>query len=211
MRGIARKILKGLQVCQSCGNKIFLQGYSDHRLTRLMQTNKICYECAYWKDIIEFPPTHLEIINGKCYRIYPEVEEKDPSILLGGKGKMRYFMREDMKPFKSNDVWLIGVIPQRFLPQFPPTAFEIDKRVYNLISNNTRRCQAVGCMDRYLCIRYRLEFEDYGKNPFNKVPNNWKAGDEHCKFFINRQSIKTDDSNVTKNPNPNGRKITTGS
>lgn len=198
------KILNNIKYCSQCGSKILLRGYdTKQRLARLMKSQNLCFDCAYWQNLADYPLKNMEIINNKCYQIFPEVADKDKTMLLGGRGKRKYFMRKDLTPFKSNDIWLIGVIPQRFRHLFPPTACEINLQLYRIILNNRRICQAVGCMDRYHCVRYNLELEK-DKKPFNTVPKNWKIGDEHCKFFLNKKHIISDQSSVNLNQNPNG-------
>lgn len=198
MRTIGQRLLKGMRICKYCGRRILLQGYdSDNRLTRIMEKNTLCYECTFWMDIINFPPDHLEVINNQCLKIYPVADKKDRTLILGGKGKMRNFMRLDGEIFQSNDIWVIGTIPARFSHQLQPTAFEITARAYRQLKQNKKKCKARACLDRYHCFRYDRNLEKDSK-PYNSIPPKWKIGDEHCGFFININDIRIDESSITQ-------------
>lgn len=194
-----RRLLNGMRFCKSCGARILLQGYdSQHRLTHIMDKKMICYECAFWQDILNYPPEHIEIIGGKCLKVYPVGDKRDKTLILGGNGKMRYFMRQDESIFQSNDIWNIGIIPQHFANKFQPTAIEITQRAYHQLKQNKKKCQARACLDRYHCFRYNRELER-NCGPYNSIPPKWKIGDEHCGSFINLNNILNDESSVDQN------------
>lgn len=200
MRPMKRKILNGIRFCTCCGTRILFQGYdTQHRLTHTMQQNTICYTCAFWKDIIDYPPEYMEIIGQKCMKVFPVADKSDKSLILGGKGKMHYFVRNDLSVFQSNDIWVVGVIPERFQIQLQPTAHEITSKTFKRLQKNPMKCKARGCFDRYHCLRYNLELEKDG--PFNPIPLKWNIGDEHCKFFIDFDDAYIDDSSVNKSSN----------
>lgn len=154
-----------------------------------MKDKQICYECAYWLSLVDSPPSNLEVVKGMCVQIFPEADKRDKTLILGGKGKMRYFVRPDRSVIKSNDIWKIGKVPKFFLPSFPDTLIEITQKAYKKLNRTNIKCQARGCYDRYHCFRYNLELESNGKKPFNIVPSNWKIGEEHCRYFINMTEI----------------------
>lgn len=199
MRLMGQKLLNGVRVCKCCGTRTLFQGYNvQNRLTHIMEKQQICYECAFWQDIAQYPPEHLEIIGKRCLRIYPVANKKDKTLILGGKGKMRYFVRFDRSVFQSNDIWTIGVIPDRFVSKFRPTATEITFKAFRQLQRNDKRCQARACLDRYHCFRYNLELERITE-PYNSIPANWKVGNEHCRSFISFNDILNDENN--DNPN----------
>lgn len=192
-----QKLMNGLRRCKSCGSQMLFQGYNiQSRFAHIMQKEGICYECAYWMDIAAYPPDYMEVVGNICMRIYPLADKKDKSIILGGKGKTRYFMRPDLSLVKSNDIWIIGTIPERFKSAFKTTVVEIPINIYRRLSLNNKKCEARACFDRYHCIRYDIELENNENGAFNTVPANWKLGGEHCKYFINKQNILTDESSV---------------
>lgn len=192
---MAQKLLTRIKYCSCCGAKVLLLGYdSQNRITRMMKQKGICYECAFWQDVIDYPPEYLEVIDGRCLRIHPVADSKDKTLILGGKGKMRYFMRPDQSLFQSNDIWVIGSIPQRFRDRFSSTATEITAKAYGQLERTDKKCYAKACFDRYHCYRYNQEQEKDGA--YNSIPPKWKIGDEHCGFFIDKKDILNDDSSV---------------
>lgn len=195
MRSMNQKMMNGLRRCSYCGARILMQGYNiQSRLGHIVNTRCMCYDCAFWLDLQKYPPSHMEVIDSVCYKIYPEGDKRDKTTILGGKGKMKYYMRKDRSVFRSNDVWLIGSIPHRFRSLFPNTAQEITAKAYNSLNNNSKMCKARGCFDRYNCIRYNLSLEDDDIGAYNKPPANWKIGNERCRYFINAINIITDES-----------------
>lgn len=200
MRPMTRKIMNGIRFCTRCGTRMLLQGYdTKHRLAHMMKKETICYTCAFWQDIRDYPPDHIEILGDKCLKICPVANKKDKSLILGGRGKMRYFIRADLSTFQSNDIWLIGIVPQIFRSDFKPTVREITPKIFKKLQKNGMKCKARGCFDRYHCLRYDLSLEQHGA--FNSIPLKWNAGDERCKFFINLDSAYIDDSSVNNNYN----------
>lgn len=184
-------LLDNIGTCKSCGKKIWTLGYnSQNRIAYLMQKEGVCYDCAFWEDLIAYPHQYMEVVKNQCLKICPVADKKDKTLLLGGKGKKRYFMRPDGSLFESNDIWVIGTIPERFISQLPITAIEISLKAYQSLKRNNKKCNARACLDRYHCFRYdkQIEFDDNG--PYNQIPPTWKVGDEHCRFFINRQDIQ---------------------
>lgn len=176
-----------------------MQGFDpDDRITKMMDREKICYECAYWKNIIAYPLPYMEVLGNRCIRVFPKVERKDKSILLGGKGKLRYFTRTDLSIICSNDIWSIGIIPERFRSQLPSTLIEITEKAYRRLQRNNKKCSARGCFDRYNCFRYNIEIENDHIGAFNKAPPSWKTGGERCRDFINMKEMSIDESSVVK-------------
>ena len=181
-----------------------MQGYNIRsHITHIMKKNNVCYECAFWEELIAYPPEYMEVINQQCLRLHPVANKKDKTLTLGGKGKMRYFMRTDGSLIQSNDIWTIGTIPERFISQLPTTAVEITLKAYRQLKKSSKKCYARGCMDRYHCFRYDRALENDEKGSFNAIPPKWNVGDEHCGFFINIQDIKSDESSVISKPNSN--------
>ena len=199
MRG---RVMRKIKHCKLCGKKIWMQGYNaQNHIAYIMNQKGICYECAFWEELIAYPPQYMEVINRQCMRLHPVANKKDKTLTLGGKGKMRYFLRTDGSLIQSNDIWIIGTVPDRFLHRLPATAIEITLKAYRQLNKSTKRCYARACFDRYHCFRFERTLENDERGAFNVVPAKWKVGDEHCGFFINIQDIKYDDSselNISK-------------
>lgn len=196
---MGEKLFNHIVSCSCCGIKTVLCGYDlQDRISRIMKQKRMCYECAFWQDIIDYPPEYLEVIGKRCLRIHPVADKKDKTLILGGKGKMRYFMRPDKSLLQSNDIWTIGTIPDRFLDKFQPTVVEITQKAYRQLKRTNKECNARACFDRYHCFRYNINQEHDGIGPYNSIPPKWNVGDEHCGFFINRKDILDDESSVNK-------------
>lgn len=190
---MVQRLFRRIKYCSCCGVKILSLGYDrQNRIGHLMEQKRICYECAFWQDLIDYPPEYFEVINGQCLRIHPVADKKDKTLILGGKGKMRYFVRQDLSVFQSNDIWIIGNIPKRFMGKFKQTATEISLKAFKQLRRTPKICNARACFDRYHCFRYNMELEKDGA--YNSVPASWKLGDEHCGFFINKEEILSDES-----------------
>lgn len=200
------KVLKGFRSCSMCGKRIWSQGYEqESHISHIMTRDQVCYDCAYWKHLIDYPPQYLEVLDNKCIRLHPVADKKNKALLLGGKGKMRYFMRSDGELIKSNDIWIVGIIPERFRNALPSTVCEISIRAYKQLNKSKKKCKARACMDRYHCFRYDLNVEKES-GPFNTIPSKWKVGDEHCGFFINKKDFAIDEISVSKQKKDNGTK-----
>lgn len=180
---MSQRLLGGVRRCSRCGKRLLWQGYStQHKLTKLMERKSLCYDCAYWEDIIANPPRHMEVVGRSILQVCPEADKSDRTVILGGKGKFRFFLTNDFRAFRSNDVWLLGRVDDEHARMFAPTAIEITRKAYASLMENPRKCKARACFDRYRCLRYNLALEAEGA--YNKIPKGWKIGDERCKYFI---------------------------
>lgn len=173
-------------VCEKCGRKEPLKtpASDNESVSQIMMDKCYCYECAYWEAVKNGLFGEYVTINGVCYLPLPPVSKEDALVgILGQGGKKMFMLKSDGEAIYSNDCWIIGMVPQRLLKDFPDTAFSINKRAYNLISRNTRKCVKRGCMDRYHCYFYDMECEPSG--PFNKIPKDYVVGSEKCTRFVN--------------------------
>lgn len=201
MRAMARRLMNGIRRCSKCDQRILMQGYNINKhIGELMDKYCICYECAFWQELIDYPHSDMEVIGNQCLKVGGVENKWNKTLILGGNGVMRYFMRPDFSTFQSNDIWLIGTIPERFRQYLPPTAVEITSKAYNQLNRNNKRCQARGCMDRYDCVRFDLKLEEQ-RGPANIVPDSWRVGDEHCGFRIGFENIINDERNILIKPN----------
>lgn len=190
------RMLGGLKRCSCCGTRILFQGYNEnHRLSKLMEKQTICFDCAYWQEMKDYPPLNSFVVNNQILKILPEVIYKDNTMMLGGRGKRRYFIKTDGELLKSNDVWLIANIPPKYQKSFRPTAFELTGDLYRKLKRNPLRCKSKGCYDRYRCARYKRIIEQ-DSGPFNQVPKSWRIGNERCRYFVDLINPKTDETQL---------------
>lgn len=208
MRNMKRRFLYGaLKKCKNCGSVILFQGYEEKtRLTHIMERHQICYDCAYWKSMIEHPPKNLQVVGDKILKVCPYAESKNKSEILGGKGKNRYFIRSNFTVFKSNDVWLIATIPDKYKEFFPETACEISRELYEIFSRNKRRCKAKACKVRSICMRYRFEI-DNSISYDNPPTQDANTVDEGCCFFLNMNKYDSNSNIMNYLKRNYGRKI----
>lgn len=179
--------------CNVCGKKFLRAEYnlrrSSNDILDYVKENGVCFECGYWLYLMNHKPRGFQVTNGIAYRILPFIEQPTISMLLGSKGKKCYFVTKRRKLIKSNDVWVIGKIPERFRKKFPDTGWFCDKRVYGRLLKFDKLCKEAGCLDRYKCFRFDTKLE-LKNGPYNKVPEKWTIGGERCGFFINTDLIE---------------------
>lgn len=198
VRYIPKQLTNCKYTCKKCGKKFFYYNIAEYnKVCKRMLKEHICWECAYWENIIKTPPENMEIIGNQCYQIFPYIDtvNKTPDVVLGGKGKIRYLLKHNDKCIKSNDVWLIGTIPPQFQSQLSPTGWWVTNRYYNSLKRSNRKCYARACMDRYHCYRYKYQIE-FEEEPLNYPPLDWEVGNEHCPAFLPLREIKGYDEYV---------------
>ncbi|MDU1634435.1 MAG: hypothetical protein E6834_17900, partial [Bacteroides ovatus] len=144
--------------------------------------------CAFWMDKIAHPDIGNEVIGSHYYIVYPFVKRPN-NVIKGSEGKEFYIRRFDGTLIKSNNIWHQGEIPEYFRKQLPNTANFLSLITYTKLSNDSHKCHAKGCWDRYNCLRYNLSCCERD-GPFNKIPANHTIGDENCPSFININELK---------------------
>lgn len=173
-------------LCEKCGKKEMLNNPPCHNeiISRIMLSKCFCYECAFWEAIKDRKLGDCQIIEGICYLIYPAVKGDAIYLnILGQNGRDMYLLKRDGSVLHSNDVWVIGKVPERYRNILCDTAWLITKRAYNIIRNSKSMCKKRGCMDRYHCYLYDISIEKDG--PFNKITRDYIVGSEHCGRFVN--------------------------
>lgn len=168
--------------CDLCGQK---DDFSDYALSskylRIMQKRHICFQCAFWMDLAATPLPNREIISGCHFTVLPTTK-RPHQVTNGLGGKEFYIRRIDGTLIKSNNIWYQGRIPQHFKEFFPNTADFLTLMHFQKLTNNPFKCHAMGCWDRYHCLRYDMECEKDGA--FNAIPANHRIGDEKCPSFV---------------------------
>ena len=188
---IRHTIFRNHRRCSICNSRLPIRRIcGNSKIMQLMKTERLCHECAYWLDMAKTPRPYTEVINGKCYSVNPMVNASHNAMILGGGGKMRYFIRPDRTLVCSNDVWKIGKIPERFRDRFSDTMMEISKKTYNSLSKSQMPlCLSKACFDRYFCFRHKT-FWVGPEGDFEDIPKNWKPGSEKCRYFMNKKNIR---------------------
>lgn len=178
-------------VCEKCGAKIRDALFNESSPTyATMQEKEYCWSCAYWSDVIRKRGKDLEVINGVCYDFQPRQRFPIPShVYLGMDGKNMFILRNDGQVKRSNDVWLIGNVPEAFRKELSDTAIEITNQAFAVLSRRRIECRDKGCFDRYQCIYYNNSREEL-TGPYNKIPENWVPGSENCNSFLSEEELK---------------------
>lgn len=157
-----------------------------------------CPDCAAWRRLADSKPDNLEIAGGVAYKVNPYTKKKWGTI-LGGKGKIHYFLKKDLSLTISNDVWKVGEIPQPFRDELKDTGWWVTNKKYaDRCARGKIRCKSRMCYNRYRCLwfDYTSEFE---KGPFNFIPKDYVVGTEKCSSFVDVLCIRNFDAYF--NPN----------
>ena len=173
--------------CKCCGVHIDIRDYRRAPLKEMMLQEKLCYSCAYWVDIINNPPLHSQIINGRFLTFNPW--ETEISVFDADGKESFYIMQTDGDVRRSNNVWFQGEVPERFRNLLPDTARYISKDLYYKVKKHPFfKCQSKGCWDRYHCYWYDTSLEANG--PWNLIPASHQIGDECCESFLNKATVE---------------------
>ena len=183
----ARECTHSHLTCLSCGSHFNLRDFDIKLpLPKIMQRERLCFTCAFWKDKINNPLPNRQIIDGAHYTFSPWAIQ--PQTFIGHGGQVFHILLNDGAVIRSNNVWCQGEIPERFRSMLPNTARFITKKAYNkLKSQPLFKCQSKGCWDRYHCFWYDMTLEENGA--WNKIPNSHKVGDECCESFLDKSQV----------------------
>lgn len=179
-------VLKRYIICDKCGRKVAADWADDDvGLHKRMLELSYCDTCAYWHDILNNKPDNYEIIGGVCYRVLPYVPKRKSQIgaIFGSNRKRFWLLKSDGTIYKSNDMWVVGKIPKQFW--FEDTAWIITPKTHKKLAERPvcRKCNSIGCYDRYHCLYYDWSSEIDGG--FNAIPRDHIVGSDGCKNFIN--------------------------
>lgn len=164
--------------CNICGKIVSLSQYwRDQIWVKKMNADSVCFECAYWLDLLAHPKDSVQIINGQ-YFSFPPVIKSD--------GRIRHILTHGGEIITSTEYFNYGHIPERFRDKFPNTANFIPLLTYRmLLKNQGFVCDRKGCWDRKHCYWY------IGEMDWNVIPPSHKPGEEKCPIFINTYNPQT--------------------
>lgn len=173
--------------CQICGKRFWAHGWEMTPLATYAKGHSLCIECAKWQHLSENRPENMEVIDGVAYDVQPYIK-KEYGMHLGGNGELKCLVHADGTSRVSNDVWVIGKIPERFLELFPQTAWWTKPKYAKRLQRGVLHCKGRMCYDRYHCFRYDYT-QEFENGPYNIPPKEHIVGSEHCREFINIQDI----------------------
>jgi len=175
-------------ICECCEKKVRDHSFNpDSKVYQKMISECLCYECAYWKNLIENWKETYIVIDHVLYDFQPSQVDR-ANICLGSNGR-NYYALINGQAIYSNDVWVKGMVPERFRDKIPNMGFFITQKTYEILRSRTSVCKSKGCYDRYHCLLYDHRNE-YKSGPYNIIPRTWVAGNENCKFFVDIRSIR---------------------
>jgi len=156
-----------------------------------MRAERLCFDCAYWKDYIDNPTPGTAIVSGALYVFEPSKKAVDRRC-LHTKG---ITFAIDMC---TRDI--VYCISPVFKAKVSPAFAHLLSDQYRFISADTyfkikeycaSDCKSKGCFDRYHCYWYNVEeMERYGA--WNKLPKGYVIGGEMCESFINKELMYVD-------------------
>lgn len=173
--------------CSECGKEIFINDFDINKsITKFMEANKLCHECAFWEQLIQNPNERAEIINGHYFIFLESVHFPDNLIATRtNNGKEIYARKFDGTLLRSNNVCYYGKIPERFRNILKDTSDRISLITYTKLKS-VGKCNSIGCFDRYNCLCY----QNNERIPFNKIPKNYKENFEECPSFVSKNNFK---------------------
>lgn len=171
--------------CSCCSQEDNFSAYKPTTaLLPYMIEQHVCYECAFWQNIIATPIYGQEVIDGYLFVIHSSTL-RPLHVLNFSKGKEYYIRRKsDGELIKSNNVECKGKIPEHFREQLPDTADFLKLMDWQKLKNYPFPCVSRGCWDRYNCFRYDMSVEKDGA--FNIIPPTHEVGSEPCPSFATK-------------------------
>lgn len=179
---IERPIYFNCSCCEKEDNYALYKTQTE--LLPYMIEHHVCYECAFWLNIIDNPIYGQEIVDGHFFVVHPS--SLRPYHVLNFYNGREFYIRhkKDGSLLKSNNVEYKGEIPTRFRKSLPDTADFLVLMHWQKLKNTPFTCASRGCWDRYNCLRYDQSIETDG--PFNVVPKNHAPGSENCPSFATK-------------------------
>lgn len=172
--------------CKHCGKQIDLDTFFTpvQSLTAPMRKNQLCFECAFWMDILKDPPQHSAVVDGSMYIFEPVEHQKAVREMSKGVSLILDLTNNTALAIKITKT--IGVIPQQFRQECPDQYRFITYPAFRAVNRYAGvSCEAKGCWDRYHCFWYNKEKSE-PDGPWNKIPTRHQPGDEMCESFINK-------------------------
>lgn len=173
--------------CTYCGKPEDIEVFrlTKSPLVSKMRAEKLCFECAYWKEWLNNREPDTIVINGQLFKMTNSLQQ--PNLIEARANNLQFIMAVDThKAFACKELILRGVIPSQFQTILPDEYKFITKAEYTSIYRfQAEMCLSKGCFDRYHCIWYRADIAEPDE-PWNTIPQNYKIGSELCPSFVNK-------------------------
>ena len=152
-------------ICKKCGNIVHPEDYKDGTdwKNRMLELS-VCFECAYWINLIENPVPESHVINHQYFSLPPIVVEGE---------QIHHILTVDGHLFDSSKLFNYGRVPERFWAELPNTANFLTHARYRTIKANEHfDCDRKGCWDRKHCLWFK------GPLDWNEIHSTHKIGSE---------------------------------
>lgn len=164
-------------VCTKCDCIVHPNEFQrDSQTFNRMIKDSVCYECAYWMNIIDHRMNYDHIISHHYYAALPIVKPKK---------KIAHILTFNGDIIHSTELFRYGEIPERFWEGLPNDANFISHGKLRTINANIEfQCNRIGCWDRKCCFWFHDQMD------WNIIPKDHVIGSENCPMFINKLNPK---------------------
>lgn len=164
-------------VCAKCGSIVHPHEFHrDPQIYDRMLNDSVCFECAYWMNIIDHRMNYDYIIEHQYYAVLPIIKPKK---------KIAHILTHEGHIIHSSELFRYGEIPERFWDDLPNNAnFITHQKAKSISVNSEFHCDRIGCWDRKYCFWF------HGQMDWNEIPKNHEVGSENCPMFINKLNPK---------------------
>lgn len=153
-----------------------------------MKAERLCFDCAYWKDYIANPTPGTAIVSGALYDFVPCRKEIDRRALKRKGIKLALDMTTKEVVTCVAPV-LKAKVPLSFAQILPDQYRFISADTYFRIKEYCAPyCLSKGCFDRYHCYWYNAEKAE-PNGPWNRIPAKYIIGSEMCESFIDKDKM----------------------
>ena len=98
--------------CKVCGNTDNLNRWDDKcNITKIMETENVCFNCAFWFEKIAETNNNTVIVNGIRYTIGDDNSTSYFKGFGGAEFNIEFF---DGRKVVSHNLWCQGEIPENF-------------------------------------------------------------------------------------------------
>lgn len=179
--------------CSFCGKREDLELFRtiSSPLVSKMRTERLCFDCAYWKQWMKHPEPETIIVSGCVYKQSgPLFKPKHQQLRANA---IKFLMDKSTRNvYGCLGLALRGRIPHQFSKLLPDQFQFISSDTYQRINGfEAEMCLSKGCFDRYHCIWYNSSVAE-PEEPWNTIPKNYQIGSENCPSFVNKYDFDND-------------------
>lgn len=166
---------QSVYACSRCTQLSCRENYNPlDPIVKIMHDKDMCYDCAYWHNLLTTPRANALIADHKYYTYMIEDPFCKPST------KPKLIMTIDKKVISYMSSFCYGTLPEVFWNEYPDTGHFLEYQTLRRYRKNKGfQCGRKGCWDRTHCFWYNGEMD------WNEIPQSHNDGDEHCPSYLN--------------------------